>query len=284
MRTLPSGATVSSAVELVPGRLWSLWEMLTFFARPFIQMGEQLHDVKLMLAFNDADPDAHPLDAEELNDLLEHFGRLVELCDSLDMPISKALLLEAKNDPPRTEREYAIIKSALDKELLNKLLVFVPSHRRKYFHHRDFVDPIILKAFPGPHAELRSAGQSFAVGLYTATVFHAMRAVEVGLRSMASDLEVTLPEGIENAQWETLIRHIESKIQAMKDLPKTPEKADLLHFYSDASMQFRYFKDGWRVRAAHSKATFDEPQAKIAVDHAQEFFKMLATKLKEPSA
>ena len=123
------------------------------------------------------------------------------------MPISKSLLVE--KEPPQTQRGFEIIRTVLDAELRDKLMVFVPSHRRKYFN-RKFIDERVLSAFPGPHRELRSAGQCFAVELYTASVFHAMRAVEVGLRLMADELEVTLVEGIENAQWETLIRQIEA--------------------------------------------------------------------------
>jgi hypothetical protein len=252
--------------------------MRTFFARPFISMGEELQDIKLLYAFSSSGASADPLTAEEKESVIEHFARLTELCEKLDMPISRSLLVD--KEPPQTEREFEIIRKVLDAELRDKLMVFVPSHRRKYFN-RKFIDDSVLAAFPGPHLELRLAGQCFAVGLYTASVFHAMRAVEVGLRLMAAELQVTLVEGIDNAQWETLIRQIEAKIKGMIDLPKTPEKAALLNFYSEASIQFRYFKDGWRIRAAHSKAVFDEPQALIALEHAHEFFKTLAIRLKE---
>ena len=253
--------------------------MLTFFARPFVLPGEQLAEIHAILIFKE---DNKPLDSSELSSLLEHMSDVLKLCEDLNLPVSKQLFTEARTEPPGTNAEFDIMKKALYAELTNKLMVYVPSHRRKYYHHKDFIDPKVLKEFPGSHSELRAAGQSFSVGLYTATVFHAMRAVELGLRTMAKALEVEIPNlSHENVDWETLIRQIESKVTKMKDLPRTDDKADKLHFYSEACMQFRYFKDGWRVRTAHVKAVYDEPQAQSALDHAVSFFKTLSTKLKE---
>lgn len=256
--------------------------MLTFFARPLVMLGEQIADIHTILIFQDKDK---ALDAEELNSLLEHLAAIYKICEELNLDVSKTLFEDARTAPPKTDDEFAILKRALYAELKNKLLIYIPSHKRKYFHHKQFISESVLKAFPNAHQELSAAGQPFAVGLYTATVFHAMRAVELGLRAMAVELKIEIPMlSLENVDWETLIRKIESEVQAMKDLKRTDDKSKLQHFYSDACMQFRYFKDGWRVRTAHVKAVYDEPQAQTALDHAQEFFKTLSTKLKEPSA
>jgi hypothetical protein len=125
-----------------------------------------------------------------LETLQGYFGNILKTCDDLNLEISKELFAEAKNNPPQTPGEYDVMKRALYAELKNKLMVYVPSHRRKYFHDKGFMDAGIQKPFPGAFAELSAAGQAFSVGLYTATVFHAMRAVELGLRSMAQSLEV----------------------------------------------------------------------------------------------
>jgi hypothetical protein len=63
----------------------------------------------------------------------------------------------------------------------------------------------------------------------------------------------------------------------------TPTKDADLHFLSEAAAQFRFFKSGWRIRVAHARATYAEPEAIEALDHVRSFFETLATRLKEPS-
>jgi hypothetical protein len=52
-------------------------------------------------------------------------------------------------------------------------------------------------------------------------------------------------------------------------------------FYSEAATQFRYFKDGWRVRVARARATYEEAAALKILDHTKDFFEDLAPKLFE---
>jgi len=157
----------------------------------------------------------------------------------------------------------------------------LPPHRRKYFTTKTFISETVKKSFPIAHAELREGGKCFAVGLNTAAVFHCMRAVELGMRALAGELEVSFPFPKELAEWANLIDHIESKIKVMRNRPKGTKKDEDLKFYSEAGMQFRYFKDGWRVRVAHTRESYEEGQALAVIDHAISFFETLGLRLKE---
>jgi hypothetical protein len=120
--------------------------------------------------------------------------------------------------------------------------------------------------------------------MYTASVFHAMRAAEIGVRSLGAALKITIKSGkpIELAEWREILDGVAVAVRDIESLPNsTPTKdADLL-FYSEAAAQFRFFKNGWRVRVAHARATYTEPQAKEALDHVRSFFETLATRLTE---
>ena len=67
----------------------------------------------------------------------------------------------------------------------------------------------------------------------------------------------------------------------MKGLPRGTYKDEELKFYSQAAVQFRYFKDAWRVRVAHARETYEESPAIQVFTHTLEFFDTLATRLKE---
>jgi HEPN domain-containing protein len=144
---------------------------------------------------------------------------------------------------------------------------------------------IITVAFPSASEELVAAGNGLTASLYTACVFHSMRAAEIGLRALGNELGVSFPDKpIELAEWANILDQAESKIVAMKALPRGTEKDEQLHFYSQAALQFRYFKDAWRVRVSHARENYEEAAAIRVFNHTMEFFETLATRLYEPTS
>jgi hypothetical protein len=69
----------------------------------------------------------------------------------------------------------------------------------------------------------------------------------------------------------------------MKEMSRG-QKDEILPFYSQAAVQFRYFKDAWRIRVAHARETYEEPAATRVFNHTLEFFETLSTRLQEPSS
>ncbi len=93
--------------------------------------------------------------------------------------------------------------------------------------------------FPTVNREVNEAGKCYAVGRYTACVFHLMRVLEVGLRELASYVGVA-DFGLEN--WKNIIDQIEKKIRDMESLPKTIEKDIETQFLGEAAKEFSHFK------------------------------------------
>lgn len=278
---------MSSLGEFEPGRLWNLWEMLTKSAQFFLDLGEKIAMARMVFTFMD-DAEAGSVQKhmapEELAQLGFAFQEIYALCSELDLPTSKELFHKGASDLPQTGREFAVYAAALDSEMKSKMFVFLPHHRRKYFIPSKFIPNTIEEPFPLARNELVEAGKCFAFDRYTASVFHCMRAIEIGLRAMAVHLAIDeFKYPLEQADWEGIIRKIESKILGMKDLPRTAEKDDSQNFNSSAAMEFRYFKDGWRVRVAHTRETYDETSAIRVLEHAVTFIEILSSRLKEPS-
>jgi hypothetical protein len=87
---------------------------------------------------------------------------------------------------------------------------------------------------------------------------------------------------LELAEWREILDGLSTAIHGIENSPNsTPNKEENLAFYSEVCAQFRFFKNGWRVRAAHARATYTEPQAKEAIDHVRSFFEILAPRLAE---
>jgi hypothetical protein len=92
---------------------------------------------------------------------------------------------------------------------------------------------------------------------------------------------VVPPQTDRIAEWHNILEQADSKIVAMKSMPAGTKKDDELNFYSQAAVQFRYFKDAWRVRVAHARETYEEPNATRVFNHTMEFFEVLSTRLYE---
>lgn len=256
--------------------------MLRVFASTYVELGVRLEAAAQIL--NEANditksPWGRPLTNDEKDELVDLLSDMWKECVDLSLDVSAALLTERIVNPPSTARELDILRDAIKAELRTRLFLFVPQHLAKY--HDLHTEDRIIDAFPSVGNEFRSAGNCIATGEFTAAVFHAMRAAEIGVRVLAKELEVSFPFELELAEWANLLDKIEAKIREMKLLPRNLEKDEKVQFYSEAASQFRYLKDGWRSRLAHGRATYGELQAQEIVDHTLSFFGTLARRFKE---
>lgn len=252
--------------------------MLKQFAPLFIRMGEDMARAEAILS------SGGPPSDDQMMQVAVAIDSMSEGAGKLKLKTSAALLRKVVGDPPRTLRELQTLRDAVYSEIKSVLLVYIPEHRAEFFERRNLLSEGAKKSFPTASAELREAGNCFAAGRNTATVFHAMRAAEIGAKTLAVDLKCQFPHPLDLVDMHSLLEQCDSKINAMKNLPKSQQKADDLEFYSMASSNFRYFKDGWRVRTAHPRAVFEEGEALSIFTRTVEFFEIVAQRLREPSS
>jgi hypothetical protein len=142
----------------------------------------------------------------------------------------------------------------------------------------------VLKAFPGTRFEIESALDLFALQHYTASVFHFMRLAEYGLRALASELSVSLPNGkpLTHANWQDIMNHCDKQVkQIAATAPAGAEKDEALAFYSGALSHLHYLKSNFRNDVMHARTQFDVDQAVNASRGAKALMDLLASKLSE---
>jgi hypothetical protein len=204
--------------------------MLEPYGLTFIEIGEQLSSVdsgiRLIEGMSPNDPD-RVLRSDELTQIIETFVKMADVFKKIDMPVSLELLSEVHSNPPQTSREILLIRTVIISEIKSKTFLFVPPHLSKYY---DVVhSSLVTTAFPSATKELISSGNCLAVGLATACVFHAMRAAEIGVRSLGVALNVSFPDKpLELAEWANILDQADSKIVAMKLLPRGANKDEEL--------------------------------------------------------
>lgn len=221
------------------------------------------------------------LDDDELKALADRVGRMAAFAAQLDLPTSRTLLESGKRDLPKTQGEWRILIKAIYSEMKGKLILYVPPERARFFEMQ--FNPDVVSAFPVAAKEMQLAGRALACGLFTASVFHSMRASEIGVRALSDDLGVTFTIPTDLVQWQNHQDQIASKIRDMKGQPKSGKRDEDLGFYSQAATQLQYFNDGWRIRVAHARGSYDMGQAISVLNHANALIEILATRVKEPT-
>ncbi len=255
--------------------------MLRIHAEEYVELGKSLHDFTAVLYHvpeQDGSVIIPAMDDELKADLRRFVAEVSKRCSALGLQSSAYLFGMAHANPPRTDRELHILELALEAELHSNLFLFVPTQRSAQYEKDDaLTDPAKL-AFPRAAAELREAGNAYAVGLYTACVFHSMRALEHGLGALAEDVGKTF----DVQMWQNIINEIGGAIVALgQTLPKGQAKSDRLRFLSEAAAEFTYFKDGWRNYVSHGKTPYGEQQALTVMSHTRDFLERLSTNLRE---
>jgi hypothetical protein len=146
----------------------------------------------------------------------------------------------------------------------------------------------VKKAFPSALEDIKEAGNCIAVDCGTAAVFHLMRAVEWGMRALATDLQVLgtprksalIP--IEFSEWDKILDHLYPAVQKKVDaLPPGQTKQELQEFYFPLLLDLRGFKDAFRNHVMHTRKTYTQKAADDVLDHVRRFMALLSTRISE---
>jgi hypothetical protein len=135
-----------------------------------------------------------------------------------------------------------------------------------------------ISAFSSARPDVIAAVDCYALGHYTASVFHAMRVLEHGLKEMAASVNLSFDTQV----WHDIISQVENRVREIGDKwPKGTLKTDWMGFYSGVAKDFFHFKDGWRNHVSHNRATYDEATAHNVLEHVRTFMNYLSTRLSE---
>ena len=264
--------------EQEPNRLWSLVDMRRFFNATFNGMLTQMEQARGRLVFTHNEEALNELrvqldnvrnefESEQVSRLLtQQLARLIKVAEvaSADSDYELAMLIDRVGE--------------LEKNLIEELATYLffvvpPSCKWIYLDPQKWFSESIIIEFPEADRDIRDACQCFALAQWTAAVFHSMRILEIGLRSLASDLGLT---NLDDENWKNILDLIEKEVRKIEAEPKSADKIARAKFYSEACIQFRYFKDAWRNHVSHGKQSYDEQDALAVLTHVRDFMRHLA--------
>jgi hypothetical protein len=131
--------------------------------------------------------------------------------------------------------------------------------------------------FPNASFELEESGKCVALGRYTASVFHAMRMLEYGIKALAKRLDIPDPTKAAEKNWAIILSAIQGKIDELwprqARLPNSEgAQFEALHAHLDA------VRNLWRNATMHVETIY-APHEALHIIRCSAFFMVSLSKL-----
>lgn len=175
------------------------------------------------------------------------------------------------------------IERLADKELKGKFFLYIPPERAKFWpkmKQPNVFGGKVATSFPSATFDIANAGVCLATMMSTASVFHLMRVLEIGLASLGRIFGVSLA----HTNWAPAIDQIESKIRNMQKDPvwkELPDCKEQQEFYAQAASHFAILKDAWRNHTMHIRGKYTEDEAERIFENVKGFMQKLSERLAE---
>jgi len=164
-------------------------------------------------------------------------------------------------------------------EEMESMLFFLIEPSKQYLFTEKYLFRVeVATAFPSAIVDIEEAGKCMAFERWTASVFHLMRVMEVGLRVLENTLK--LPPSTTNRSWERVLKECD-KQQAKPFSERTPEWQNNGKFLAEATAMLRSVKVAWRNPTMHIERTYTEEQVEDIWNVVKGFMQYLAMKIKE---
>ncbi len=212
--------------------------------------------------------------SNEFDSLRDDLTELQRLCTELEAPIAAALTMRASLDLAQqsnwihVSEKFGELERAFDAEVASKGLLYVSTERKRYYSDEAPFGREVNEAFPSAAFDVSEASKCLALDRDTASVFHSMRTLEIGLKTVARDLGVSF----EHRNWENIIGDVEKAIAeftSKKTKPAHWKKGE--KHYADLAKEFRYVKNAWRNHVMHVRDKYTPEEALTVFRHVREF-------------
>lgn len=215
-------------------------------------------------------------------DALERLIEVANLCDDFGF---NALSRQVKRD--RATVEFGCTYSELSKiaeNLKNRIqdeyedFLFLWIEEIDLYQKDDLFGEQVGERFKGASFDIKEAGSCYAVGRYTACVYHLMRVAEFGLKSIGKRVGFS----DDRAMWEPILGFINAELSRNREKMSDLFKGDI-EFLSGIATHMHVVNLAWRRRVAHVERTYTQEEAKQIFDSTRNLMQHIAKKLSEVS-
>jgi hypothetical protein len=264
--------------------------MLRFYPERFLQCMNRLETI-----YRTIPDDNVTMEYDEINlfrdrtNLLGNLGLISEICDEAKLSSIKGQTRRIMNTVSHSlpirhcdlRRTLVALQERIYDALEELVCLQVPSGKADYYNEAKlFGDEVALK-FSSANYDIEEAGKSFAVGRYTATVFHLMRVVEVGVRAFAKGLNVWTTVSTAQPSWGEVLRLTNQEIQRLNKSGDPDWISEKQSFFENIQSDLSAVKNSWRNTTMHVQKQYDEERAEDIYNSVKGFTRHIAKHLDE---
>jgi hypothetical protein len=135
--------------------------------------------------------------------------------------------------------------------------------------------------FPSAAFEVDEAGKCFALGRPTATIFHLMRSMEVGIYAVRASLAIPAPVKDWERNWGKILDSIEKEMIARGSSSPQRWNASDKEFFESTYASLDAVRVAWRNTTMHVENKYTEDEAEHVFGAVRGFMKKLVSRMDE---
>lgn len=273
-----------------PGRLWSVLDMIRFEAGVFFDLANTIKNIQA-LAFQATTKGYGGEPAADFA-VVPHIQKAALDCEKAGLPsslkLARRMIEEVRRTPGTTLNELgdrlATLAERISDDLDSLLVLRVECERIRYYEQSALFGDAVAKCFNTAMPDAEEAGNCFALGRYTAAVFHLMRVLEAGLLKLAAIAEIH----DHKPSWNRILTEIERIMQKTRFPDRSPQLQKHSRFLDQVLPHMRAINDAWRDKVAHFEdriiptEEYTEDKAEVILKNTGALMKLLTNELNKP--
>lgn len=169
------------------------------------------------------------------------------------------------------------VRGRLEDELAAIHCLYIDPEKMKFYQGKLLFGEDVHLRFPEASADIEQAGACFGLSRNTASVFHLMRVMEVGLEALKNELGVTQW----SPSWNSALGQIRGHLLAQSKKKLTPQQRRRNEFVDSAAGYVQSVAVAWRNPTMHRvERNYDEEEARDVWNAVRAFMRYLTKNLK----
>jgi len=269
----------------------SLWDMERFYAGKFVEILGIMGALKVMAVEG---PDSYPYMRQELLRMIPSLRKLLQ-STGLDMSLLavdelSGLLKRAREGCDFDASGFVglnfggdqgvpfainVISKRIQDEFSTKFCFILGAKKESFYTQKEpLFGDVVQEKFPNMASDISEAGKCYAVGRYTACVFHLMRVMEQAVQILG--VSFTGDKGIVDKDWHKIIDAIRTEVHLRYPDQKNKERIE----HESLLALLTTVKRAWRNPTMHPKQTYTEEDAEDILQAVKSFMRELAKSYK----
>jgi hypothetical protein len=263
---------------------WSLWDMKEFYLDNLLLLAKEMGRLGEHYATNNP---SEILDEKTQKENKKEMANHAQNLGELDLHVCRIQCERVSNSFDQEPGQIAkmivqLSQTMLDECSLRSFMALSPKEAEFTFPRKPLFGEEVEKKFPGAAFEIEEAGKCLGLSRPTASAFHLMRTLEIGIAAAARCLNIPDPIKPSQRNWGAVLKTIKDELdqRAKATLPAPwadPDKA----FFEEVYVSLDAVRNPWRNSTMHVESKYTEEEAEHIFIAVRAFMRKLASRMDE---